>query len=111
MTTIMDEVRDKSTCIFGRDSQVTFSSRELHNLPRCSYTIEGLHGEACRVFDRVYDLRRRRLAPICTRRATSAAVCPRPENSDRRRLYEADQGIHNRAVFQLAARRIPAGVE
>ena len=34
-----------------------------------------------------------------------------PEDRDRRGIHEEDQGIHDRAVLQLAARRLPAGIE
>ncbi len=38
-------------------------------------------------------------------------VCPRSEAAGRRGLHEEDQGIHDRAVLHLAARRLPAGLE
>src|SRR5207248_8174934 len=39
------------------------------------------------------------------------SLSPRYEAADRQRVYKEDEGVHDRAVLHVAARRLPARIE
>ncbi len=49
--------------------------------------------------------------PSHRRRSRDRQAGPRSEPADRRGVHEEDQGVHDRDLLPLAARRLPAGLE